>query len=223
MLRKALLAWAAESREIHDKVVIHCQRSTKRRLGSLFGAWRLLADPGEDSVGIRGASSTPLSLFSMKQEWRTKLRVMREWLLLSASIRRLVLLSGRLERRLSFLTLGRSFSSWREEVVRASSEREELRRCIKRKQVAFQQFKQWYWSAFDSATQDTIRRLVMTTEDLSYSNVDDRSVENYPSPMLRARPRDGVDQQPESSPLALGASPLYEATSFSLWKEEDES
>lgn len=43
--------------------------------------------------------------------------------------------------------------AWRDVAVEARVRKDELRRCIKRKKLAFTQFKQWYWEAFDSDVQ----------------------------------------------------------------------
>jgi hypothetical protein len=170
IMRKALAAWATGAREIRERTDAHRRRSELRHLRYSFASWRILSGTEAGARdGYAGASSDAhsisLSVFSAKREWRTKSKVLREWREEAASTHRLVDLSQELEDRLAFHTLVRTFASWRERVLQAAGEREELRRCIKRKQVAFSQFKAWYWQAFDQSTQDTIRRLVAATED----------------------------------------------------------
>ncbi len=47
--------------------------------------------------------------------------------------------------------------AWRDVAVEARVRKDELRRCIKRKKLAFTLFKQWYWEAFDSDVQVGVR------------------------------------------------------------------
>lgn len=49
--------------------------------------------------------------------------------------------------------LRRMLAAWRAAVAEQRRRTDELRRCIKRKKVAFQLFKQWYWEAFDADVQ----------------------------------------------------------------------
>lgn len=47
----------------------------------------------------------------------------------------------------------RALRHWADIVAERREHLERLRACIKRKRVAFQQFKLWYWDAFDADVQ----------------------------------------------------------------------
>lgn len=61
--------------------------------------------------------------------------------------------------RTSITTTHQAFSAWREVVAQRTAARNELSRCIIRKRLAFQQFKQWYWESFDEDLQATLQAM----------------------------------------------------------------
>ncbi|GLI71519.1 hypothetical protein VaNZ11_016745, partial [Volvox africanus] len=92
-------------------------------------------------------------------------------------------------RRLAFTK--RTFEAWRDVVLDRQARDDELRRCIKRKKLAFGLFKQWYWEAFDSDVQATIWRMFHTTDPAAHS----------PEPSSRVPPSLRQPPQPPQSPL----------------------
>ncbi|KAG2432703.1 hypothetical protein HYH02_006686 [Chlamydomonas schloesseri] len=113
-------------------------------------------------------------------EWRAVVRragqlpsMLRSWAALAlagAEARRLQRVAlGHLLLRRYRATLRQAFDTWRGVVADRLTREEELRRCIKRKKLAFSLFKQWYWEAFDSDVQATIRRMFHSTDPAAHS------------------------------------------------------
>ncbi|KAG2500477.1 hypothetical protein HYH03_002042 [Edaphochlamys debaryana] len=65
--------------------------------------------------------------------------------------------------------LRRAFEAWCVALAERRARDDELRRCIKRKKLAFGLFKQWYWEAFDADVQATIRRMFHSTDPAAHS------------------------------------------------------
>ncbi|GFR41539.1 hypothetical protein Agub_g2252 [Astrephomene gubernaculifera] len=80
----------------------------------------------------------------------------------------------------------RAFKAWRAALEERRARDDELRRCIKRKKLAFGLFKQWYWEAFDADVQATIRRMFHSTDPAAQS----------PKPSMRPRFPNGAAAQP---------------------------
>ena len=197
----------------------HKRQKSIRILRSSFGAWRHYSSSDGFSNGEAAVTLYAVTLHGYQQQWKMKLRVMRSWFELTVSTRCLVALSVSLEKRLSFLCIKNFFCLWREEVIQSSSQREELGRCIKRKHVAFSHFKSWYWKAFDSATQDTIRRLVTVTRD------DESNASNTSSPLVYR----SMTESPLPHSSLWGAQQKTQMESFSppppafgLWRHNEE-
>ncbi|KAK2077192.1 hypothetical protein QBZ16_004826 [Prototheca wickerhamii] len=59
--------------------------------------------------------------------------------------------------------LAASFGVWRAATDERREARERLRRCLLAKQVAYRNFRAWYWDAFDEDVQDTLRTIFEVT------------------------------------------------------------
>ncbi|KXZ45499.1 hypothetical protein GPECTOR_54g241 [Gonium pectorale] len=101
---------------------------------------------------------------------------------------------GHLVLRRCMALMRRAFRAWRGALEERHAREDELRRCIKRKKLAFGLFKQWYWEAFDADA--TIRRMFHSTDPAAHS----------PDPSMRARYANAAaaQLQPQHQPFAYG-------------------
>lgn len=141
-LRTTLSAWrraATTRRQLSRTAGLLLTRSRHAHHAAAFAAWRAVACC---AVARATAAGQALKGHQQRQarsalaDWRLAARVRRT--------HRATLL--RHTARMGYAVLRETFLGWRTEVETAAARVEALRTCIRRKRIAFQQFKQWYWT-----------------------------------------------------------------------------
>ncbi len=166
------LAWAglravtAQLRAARQRAQARGRAANVALLRSTFGAWQDHTDHARARVGAAAALAVSRSSTLLP-------RVLCAWAAAAAAGReaRRVTTTALLQHsaRCARAARAHAFLAWLGVVEARKAREDELRRCIKRKKLAFGLFKQWYWQCFDEDVQATIRRLFHSTAPAAHS------------------------------------------------------
>ncbi|GAX73006.1 hypothetical protein CEUSTIGMA_g458.t1 [Chlamydomonas eustigma] len=205
LLERSLYSWHAQCRtalEVKDKINRQLWRRQVCLLRSVVRGWADNCLLDNSLAGLEGA-------LDRRRERRLKLKVVQLWLQLMMEARqnRCAADQWGAERRRKLLI--QLVAMWKLVVKHHQMELEKLRACVMRKKIAFNHFKQWYWDAFDSDVQDTIRKVFSTT-DSALQTTDDHT-----SSLQGTYPVHGARQSHYSPYSSLGGHTVHQDTSSS--------
>ncbi|KAF5838410.1 hypothetical protein DUNSADRAFT_2946 [Dunaliella salina] len=165
LLSCMMTAWQRQSRAkalARELVVQALRRAAARHLRSCLLAWRSTCEHRAWRLAMLELGvQRRYSVMCGSVLWAWSAEVVRARLAQRGM--------ARLQRRRELGTLQAHLRTWQQVVADNRRRMEGLKACIKRKKVAFQLFKAWYWDAFDSDVQETIRRMFHTTSSVTPS------------------------------------------------------